>query len=344
MTLLAPYTTLELGGDCAEVVTAQSTAKLIEAVTSADSQQLPLLLIAGGSNVVIGDAGWPGRTVLIRTQGIEVSGELVTAAAGEVWDDFARQMTHEGRAGVEALVGIPGAVGATPFQNVGAYGQEVADTIVSVQVWDRQQQQMRTLTASECKFSYRHSVFKDDPHRYLILAVQFRLPVTAMSTPIRYGELAQGLGVAVGEQADLVAVSDAVLALRASKGMVRDLADRDTYSAGSFFTNPILTAAAAASLPAAAPRFPVANQPDRVKTSAAWLIENAGIHKGFALTPESRVRVSTKHTLALTNRGAASTSELLELAEVVRQRVLQSFGVLLEPEPLLINCSLPRVA
>lgn len=358
---LADLTTLRLGGPAAEVVEATDEAGLIRAVASADDAGTPVLLVAGGSNLVVGDAGFPGRVVLIRTSGVERLGEpdaatdpragqhrvIVRAAAGTGWDDFVAQCVAGGLAGIEALSGIPGSVGATPVQNVGAYGQDVAQTISSVRVWDRAARQVRDLSPDELGFAYRWSALKADLDRYLVLTVDFALSPSAESMPVAYPELAARLGVEVGGSAPLADVRDGVLGLRAGKGMVLDASDHDTWSAGSFFTNPILSAEEAAALPAEAPRFPVADsrakgQPaaGSVKASAAWLIAQAGFSRGFAIEQAPHVSLSSKHTLALTNRGGASTSELLMLAATIRAGVERKFGIALEPEPVLVGCSL----
>ena len=351
--LLSEVTTLRVGGPCQDVVAAGTEAELISAVAQADADGVPTLLLSGGSNVVIADAGWPGRVVLVRTSGAQVdaapdtAGVVVTAAAGETWDGFARSMVAEGFGGVEALVGIPGAVGSTPIQNVGAYGQEVADTVVSVRVWDRRQRAVRTLAAADCDFAYRDSRFKREPGRFVVLAVTFALTATGESAPVRYAELARRLDVVAGQRAPVGDVATAVLGLRAGKGMVLDPSDHDTWSAGSFFTNPILTAAEAVGLPESAPRFPVSTpaagagaDAHQTKTSAAWLIEHAGFNKGFRVRPDAPVALSSKHTLALTNRGGATTADLLELARAVRDGVRERFGITLVPEPVLVDCAL----
>ena len=241
--------------------------------------------------------------------------------------------------GIEALSGIPGLVGATPIQNVGAYGSEVAQTIARVRTFDRSTGRQASFSVADCGFGYRTSRFKAERDRYLVLEVTFQFTLGSLSAPIRYAELARTLGVPVGTRVPAADVRRAVLGLRAGKGMVLDAADRDTWSAGSFFTNPILDPDAAASLPADAPRFP---QPDgRVKTSAAWLIEHAGYGKGFgADLGAGRATLSGKHTLAVTNRGGATADELLALARVVRGGVQQTFGVTLVAEPVLVGCAL----
>lgn len=338
---LSEVTTLRLGGPADSVVEATTESELVEAVRSADAVGRPVLVVGGGSNLVIADDGFAGTVVLVRTRGIEVSadacsGAMVTVAAGENWDDFVAHTVEHDWEGVEALSGIPGSVGATPIQNVGAYGQEVADTIASVRAWDRHESRVRTIMFSDLGFSYRNSRFKAEPGRFVILTVAFQFRFAGgLSTPIRYPELARVLGVQVGERSPLGAVRDAVLGLRRGKGMVLDPDDHDTWSAGSFFTNPILSADAAAALPVGAPRFA---QPDgTVKTSAAWLIDHAGFGKGFGAGPAS---LSTKHVLALTNRGAATTADLLDLARTVRDGVERTFAIRLENEPVLVGVGL----
>ena len=341
-TTLADLTTLRVGGPASRVVVAEDEAALVAAVSEADATGTPALVVAGGSNLVVGDDGFPGTVVVVRTRGIEVvadtcGGAWVTVAAGEPWDAFVARAVDEEWAGVEALSGIPGSVGATPVQNVGAYGQEVAGTVARVRTLDRSTGERRTFAAADCGFGYRTSRFKAEAGRWLVLEVSLQLRLSATSEPVRYAELARALGVEVGDRAPLRDVRDAVLALRRSKGMVLDPDDHDTWSVGSFFTNPVLDADAAARLPEGAPRFP---QPDgRVKSSAAWLIEHAGVRKG-----ESRgaAAVSGKHTLALTNRGGATAADVVALAGDVRDRVLAAYGVLLEPEPTLVGCALPQ--
>ena len=338
---LAELTTLRLGGPPRRLVTATTTEELVAAVSAADDAGEPLLLLAGGSNLVVADDGFDGTVVRVATRGVReetdtCGGAMVTVAAGEVWDDLVATAVERGWLGVEALSGIPGSVGATPVQNVGAYGQEVADTVASVRCWDRVDRAYRTLAAADCGFGYRTSRFKRDPGRLVVLEVTFQLRLGDLGAPVRYAELARTLGVEVGERAPAAAVREAVLGLRRGKGMVLDADDHDTWSAGSFFTNPVLPADAAAALPETAPRW---EQPDgTVKTSAAWLIEHAGFGKGYG---NGKVSLSTKHTLALTNRGGAATADLLALAGEVRRGVLARFGVRLENEPVLVGCAIP---
>lgn len=340
MTTLADLTTLRLGGPAARLVVAEDERTLVDAVREADASGLPALVVAGGSNLVVADSGYPGTVVLVRTTGVAVESDLcggayVTVAAGEEWDSFVQRAVAEERAGIECLSGIPGSVGATPVQNVGAYGQEVGSSLARVRTWDRVAGVQRTFMHADLGLGYRTSLLKREPGRHLVLDVTFQLKHSGTGTPIAYAELARSLGVEVGARAPLADVRDAVLALRRSKGMVLDAADHDTWSAGSFFTNPLLSAEAAALLPDDAPQWPADG--GRIKTSAAWLIEHAGFAKGYGDGPAT---LSTKHTLALTNRGGARTEDLLALARAVRDGVRDRFGVVLEPEPVLVGCSL----
>ena len=344
--LLSDHTTLRLGGPAATWVEASTEDALVRAVADADAAGRPVLVLAGGSNVVAADEGFDGVVVHVATTGVGVDadgcddlaacgGVVLKVAAGESWDALVRRCVESDWVGVEALSGIPGSVGATPIQNVGAYGQEVAQTVASVRTWDRRDRTQRTFAMADCGFSYRHSRFKEEPGRYLVLEVSFQLREGTLSAPVRYAELARRLGVEVGGRAPITEVREAVLALRAGKGMVLDPADHDTWSAGSFFTNPVLSPADAARLPAHAPRW---EQLDgSVKTSAAWLIEHAGFAKGHGGGP---VSLSTKHTLALTNRGCASTADLLGLAREIRDGVAAAYGVRLVPEPVLVGVEL----
>ena len=318
----------------------------MDAVSRADADQIPVLLVGGGSNLLVDDSGFDGLVVQIASRGIKqesvdyCGGAELTVAAGEPWDGFVAEAVRSGWIGVEALSGIPGSTGATPIQNVGAYGQEVAGSVATVRTWDRAEARIRTLAASECEFGYRDSLFKRERFRggprYVVLEVGFQLVVADRSEPVKYAELARALGVAIGDRVPLADVRTAVLGLRRGKGMVLDDADHDTWSAGSFFTNPLLSVEDAAQLPAEAPRWPAAD--GRVKTSAAWLIDHAGYTKGYGLPGPASL--STKHTLALTNRGSASAADLLALAREVRDGVQTAFGVQLIPEPELVNCAL----
>ncbi|SDD49152.1 UDP-N-acetylmuramate dehydrogenase [Glycomyces harbinensis] len=329
---LSGHTTLRLGGPARELV---ETRDWSEAVAALREAQGPTLVLAGGSNVVIGDAGFDGTVVLLRGGGIEhVGGGVVRVQAGQVWDEFVAWTVAEGFSGVECLSGIPGSAGATPIQNVGAYGQEVSQTIAAVKVFDREAGDIRDWAPDECGFAYRHSVFKHSS-RYLVLSVDFRLAESGLSQPVAYAELARRLGTEVGERVPLAAAREAVVELRRGKGMVLDAADHDTWSAGSFFTNPIVGEAVLHGIAERAggepPHWPAGE--GLVKVSAAWLIGAAGFAKGYR---RGNVGLSTKHTLALTNRGGATTAELLDLADEVAGKVEREFGVELHPEPVMV--------
>jgi UDP-N-acetylmuramate dehydrogenase len=343
---LGAYTTLRLGGPAGTLTVATEPDEAVSTVRATARKGQPLLVLAGGSNVVIGDAGFPGTVLLLRTHGVQLidrdnRGALVRVAAGEPWDDFVAHTVELGLSGLEALSGIPGSAGATPIQNVGAYGQEVAHTIEAVHVYDRHEDARRVLSLPECGFAYRSSIFKHND-RWLVLEVDFRLAESADSAPIRYAELARHLGVAADERVSAARVRETVLKLRASKGMVLDPEDPDTRSVGSFFTNPVLSAEQWARVQdrlvdaGEPPSWPAPN--GTVKVPAAWLIEKAGFSKGH--TRSGGVAISSKHTLALTNRGDGTTTALLELAREIRDGVRDRFGVVLHPEPVLVNCSL----
>jgi UDP-N-acetylmuramate dehydrogenase len=340
---LAELTTLRLGGPAGRLVEARTEAELVAAVREAPG---PLLVLAGGSNVVIGDEGFPGTVVHVATRGIERErsgdeapgrggSERIVVQAGEPWEPLVELCVREERQGFECLSGIPGSTGATPIQNVGAYGQEVAETIEWVRVLDRERDVVEELPAASCGFAYRRSIFKGTD-RWVVLAVAFRLPRSPLSGPLRYAELCRRLDIPVGGRAPLRDVREAVLALRRGKGMVVDPADPDSVSAGSFFTNPVLTPEGYATLAArAGERPPAWPEPDgRVKTSAAWLIEHAGFGRGYA---RGRAAISSKHTLALTNRGGASSAELVGLAREIAAGVRRRFGVEIRPEPVFVG-------
>jgi UDP-N-acetylmuramate dehydrogenase len=348
---LSGYTTLRVGGPAARLVEADTTDDLIGVVRDADLAGEPLLVLGGGSNLVIADAGFDGTVARVATGGVAVrqADDLVSAtvAAGENWDSLVEWAVSEKLAGIECLAGIPGLAGATPIQNVGAYGQEVASTITAVRVFDRDSRSELTLAPAACAFAYRTSIFKraQATARYVVLDVTFGLVRDSMSAPMRYAELAARLGVGVGEQAPLADVRDAVLALRRGKGMVLDPADPDTASAGSFFTNPVLDQAKLAEVERVAsarspgirvPRF--AADGDKVKVPAGWLIEQAGFGKGFQ--GPGGARISTKHTLALTNHDRASAADLIGLARQVVAGVRETFGVELTNEPVLVGLHL----
>ncbi|WP_069762796.1 UDP-N-acetylmuramate dehydrogenase [Streptomyces sp. LUP47B] len=343
---LAPLTTFRLGGPATRLVTATTDAEVIEVVREADSTGTPLLVIGGGSNLVIGDKGFEGTALVIATKGFELTGTHLELAAGEVWTDAVTRTVDAGLAGVECLAGIPGSAGATPIQNVGAYGQEVSSTITEVIAYDRRTGETVTLANDDCAFSYRHSRFKEDPARYVVLRVRFDLEdADGLSAPIKYAETARALGVEPGDRVPLTDARATVLKLRAGKGMVLDPDDHDTWSAGSFFTNPILTATQFAEFHARVkhrlgenaepPAYPAGE--GHTKTSAAWLIDKAGFTKGYGTGP---ARISTKHTLALTNRGDATTEDLLTLAREVVAGVRDTFGITLVNEPVTVGVSL----
>ncbi len=343
---LAPLTTLRLGGPARRLVTAYDEASVVDVVRRADAAGEALLVLGGGSNVVLPDEGVDGTVLRVAVHGLAVerSGDrvLLTAAAGEEWESFVGLCVADRLVGLEALSGIPGLVGGSVVQNIGAYGQDVSQTVVGVRAHDRSTGRVVVLSGADCRFAYRSSVFKEQPGRFVVLAVTFSLGEGERSAPVGYAELARRLGVAVGEPAGLAEVREAVLALRRGKGMVLDAADPDTRSAGSFFTNPLLTAQQLSGLrervaarcgPQVQP--PEWAEPDgRTKVSAAWLIERAGYGKGAFDGP---VGISSKHTLALVNRGGGRTSELLGVARRIRAGVHDAFGVELVPEPVLVR-------
>jgi UDP-N-acetylmuramate dehydrogenase len=346
---LADHTTLGLGGPARRFVRASTEADLIAAVRAADDAGEPVLILGGGSNLVVADEGFDGTVIQVATGGTGHDGTpgLVTVAAGEDWDAVVAWTIAEGLAGLECLSGIPGLAGATPIQNVGAYGQEVGQTITQVRTYDRVTGQTTIIPNERCGFGYRTSVFKrDDARRHVVLSVTFQLAVQSVSAPVRYAELAAALGVAVGDQVASTTARSAVIGLRRGKGMVIDAADPDTRSVGSFFVNPVLDGAALAAVEAAArarcgegtpvPRFDAGA--GLVKVPAAWLVERAGFGRGYGLGDGARI--SSKHTLALVNSGSASTAGLIALARQVRDGVRDVFGVSLAPEPVLVGVTL----
>jgi UDP-N-acetylmuramate dehydrogenase len=344
---LSELTTLRLGGPARRMVEARSEDDVVDAVKQADAHNEPLLVLAGGSNLVIADDGFPGTVVRMLTTGVEDVGPgVLRVRAGEPWDPFVERAVNSDLAGIESLSGIPGSVGATPIQNVGAYGQEVSETITAVRVYDRHTGRLEELTPQECGFSYRSSAFKRNPGRWVVLDVTYALDRQPDSRPIRYAELARELGIEIGATAPLRDVRAAVLALRRRKGMVVDPDDPDSVSAGSFFTNPILEPADFERLEArvkerlgddvAPPRFPEPG--GQLKTSAAWLVERAGYARGYG--SPGPVALSDKHTLALTNRGGATSEQLLALAREIAGGVEREFGVRLVPEPVLVGLTI----
>ncbi len=331
---LAAHTTLRVGGPARRFVVAVSEAEIVDTVRECDETGEQLLVLGAGSNVVISDSGFDGTVLHIANKGIDYeshacAGATATVSAGEAFDDFIAHAVSKRWSGIEALSGIPGTVGATPLQNVGAYGQSVADTIARVRAYDRVTKQMRTFHAADCGFGYRTSVFKRHSPRLVVVEVQFQLRLGEQSMPITYPELARELGIEVGQRSTSAAVRATVLGMRASKGMLLDSTDHDTWSAGSFFLNPVVEAGMA---PSNAPQWP--QEDGRVKVSAAWLIEHAGIDKGFEL---GGAATSTKHALAITNRGGASAASVKELANLIRARVRVAFSIDLEPEPTFVN-------
>ncbi|MGW3945592.1 UDP-N-acetylmuramate dehydrogenase [Micrococcus endophyticus] len=384
---LAEHTTTRVGGPARAWVTARTEAEAVEAVRAADAAGEPVIVLGGGSNTLMADAGFPGTVVRLAFDGIEVldggadadggdhAGEAVVVriAAGHPWDDAVAWTVEHGLGGIEALSGIPGSAGATPVQNVGAYGADVSQVLVSLRAWDREAGAVVELTTADLAFGYRDSVIKRSmletgapSPRWIVLSIDLRLrrasAAAEPTAPVRYGQLASALDVEEGTHAPLAVVRREVLALRAAKGMVSDPDDPDTWSTGSYFTNPIVPAAVRATLPEGAPAFAAGHAEDGtplVKLSAAWLIDHAGFAKGFGLPdvapreggPDGRgadgaglaggrASVSTKHTLAMTNRGDASTEDVLTIARTVRDGVKARFGVDLHPEPMIIGTSL----
>ena len=413
MTTFAELTTIGVGGPIARFIEPTTRVGVIEAIEEADAKGLPLCVIGGGSNMLVSDAPFPGVVVRDARRAITVPDEAapveggdrtvhVNAEAGCNWDDFVAFTVELGLEGVEGLSGIPGTVGASVVQNIGAYGQEVASSVESVEVWDRKDKRTVELTPDDLRFGYRSSALKSSMYaapatpaaeffptpRYVVLSVTFALRHSATGT-VGYGQLAKALGVEVGDRMETRAIRNAVLKVRASKGMLEDAArylnpamegtkradqvrialraqygeavaaaasdaaggpsspvditsDSDRHSCGSFFMNPILTAEQAARLPEDAPRFD-ATLPDGtpgVKTSAAWLIDHAGFHKGFKTAEDAKAGLSTMHTLALTNRGGAQASDVADLARAVQDGVEAAFGVRLVPEPVVVGMDL----
>lgn len=381
---LADHTTTGVGGAARNWVRAETEAQAVRAITAADAAGETLFVLGGGSNTLMADAGFDGTVVQMAFTGIEVlSGDadagaegtavVVRIAAGHVWDDAVAWSVQHELAGIEALSGIPGSAGATPVQNVGAYGADISQVLRSVRALDRESGQVVELGAEDLRFGYRDSIIKRSmtadgapSPRWIVLSIDLELLRAAhgaeATAPVRYGQLAKALDVEEGTHAPLATVRENVLALRGSKGMVFDPADRDTWSTGSYFTNPIVPASVRARLPEGAPAFGVGHAEDGtelVKLSAAWLIDHAGFKKGFGLPDVvpgegevdgrgadgrglagGRASLSTKHTLAITNRGDASTEDILTIARTVRDGVKERFGVELHAEPMIIGTSL----
>ena len=338
MAELRDYTSLRVGGPAKSFVEVRTEAQIIEAIEAAGDT--PILIIGGGTNILVSDSGFEGTVIRISNNSLEAeidacSGATLVIGAGENWEKFVETTINRGFAGLETLSGIPGTVGAAPIQNIGAYGHEVSEFITRVRTYDRKEKALKTFTNSECQFGYRNSLFKATPGRYVVLDVGFQLRVGEDTTPILYGELAKKLGIEVGDKSTVIATRKAVLELRQAKGMLLVPQDRDSWSAGSFFTNPIITADLAEKLPEGAPKWLLDD--GRVKTSAAWLIENSGIHKGDA---HGGAKVSSKHVLALTNAGNATAQDIAELANIARKSVKDKFGITLEAEVNLVGLSL----
>lgn len=337
---LAPLTTLRVGGSAARLAALDREDGLVETLASLEAAHEPLFVLGTGSNVVVGDAGFPGLVLQMALRGVKVRREnnqvRVDVAAGEDWDAFVARAVDEGWRGVASLSGIPGLVGATPIQNVGAYGQEVRDTIASVRAFDRAAGAFVDMTPTDCAFDYRASIFKR-ADRWIVTRVTF-LFERSRAESIRYPELSRALGLDEGRPAPGARVRDTVVALRRSKGMVLDAMDPESVSAGSFFVNPVVDAETAASVEALAgqrpPTFPAGQ--GRVKLAAAWLVERAGFSRGWT---RGRAGVSRKHALAIVNRGGATASDVLDAARAVRDGVRDRLGVTLEPEPVMVGCS-----
>lgn len=333
---LSSMTTLRVGGPARRYVVADTADEAIEVIADVDARGEKLLMIGGGSNLVVSDAGFDGTVLRLNDTSFEndstvCAGAFVTVGAGHHWDEFVAKCADSGFIGVECLSGIPGTVGATPIQNVGAYGQDVSQTIARVRTYDRQERKVVTHFAADCGFAYRTSKFKQQPHRWVVLSVSFQLALGTKSAPVTYPELAHKLSIDVGQTALLRDVRSAVLDIRRSKAMVLDLSDHNTWSAGSFFTNPVVSVDIADALPKEAPRYAAEGG---VKLSAAWLVENSGFAKGFGLN--DRATLSTLHALSLTNRGSASASDILELKDAVQKGVRDKFGIELVPEPVIV--------
>lgn len=333
-TMLAELTTMRLGGPAGEYAAARTTRDLIALIRQADAGGRPVLVMGGGSNLVVGDQGFDGLVVQVATAGLRIDGEQVTVEAGVEWDTVVTTCLDAGLAGLEALSGIPGSTGGTPVQNVGAYGTLTSDLLSSLTVYDRASGTIEQWTPDRCGFgSHRQSVFKHT-NRYVVLDVTFELPRSTRSRPIHYVGLAERLGIALGATAPTKEIRDAVLALRSERGMILDAADHDTWSVGSFFINPVLT-----SVPDSArdcPRYP---DPAGIKLSAAWLIDHAGFPRGYGHDwGHGTVALSSKHALAVTNRGNATTADVMKFAAHIQEGVEQRFDIRLGPECDLVNC------
>jgi UDP-N-acetylmuramate dehydrogenase len=335
---LASLTTLRVGPVARRVITCVTTDQIVATLRTLDRAGEPVLVLGGGSNVVVADDLADLTVVRLASTAVTVDPPVLRAEAGADWDAVVSRSVDAGLGGLECLSGIPGSAGATPVQNVGAYGAEVADWMTRVKLLDRRTGQLRWVDAPELGFGYRHSILKGSADA-TVLEVEFSLDPAGSSAPLRYAEIAAALGVPVGERAEPARVRAAVLGLRAAKGMVLDAEDPDTWSAGSFFTNPVVSAEQfdriGRDCDGAVPHYPAA---DGVKLAAGWLVERAGFEKGFP--GHGPCRLSGKHALALTNRGGATTADVLALARTVRDGVHAAFGVSLVPEPVLVGCTL----
>ncbi len=327
---------MRVGGLAREFAVATTSDELVSLVRDADAAGTPVLLVGGGSNLVVGDQGFDGLVVKVETSGVRVDGKSMWVAAGERWDAVVAASLDEGLAGLEPLSGIPGLAGATPVQNVGAYGTVTSDVLESLTVYDRETQETSTWTPDRCGFGlHRQSAFKHST-RYVILDTTMELRRSKSSDPVRYAGLADRLGVAIGDTVPAADVREAVLDLRGQKGMVLDAADHDTWSVGSFFLNPVLP-----KIPASAARAPQYPDPSGIKIHAAWLIQNAGFAHGYGTEfGNGTVSLSTKHVLAITNRGGATTADVMAFASHIRDGVAAEFGITLVPECDLVGCSL----
>ena len=335
---LRDYTSLRVGGPAKKFIEAHTEKEIIDAIIEAGDS--PVLIMGSGTNILVADSGFDGTVIHISNNSLKseidaCSGATLTIGAGENWDEFVAMTIERGLAGLESLSGIPGTIGATPIQNIGAYGHEVSEFITQVRTYDRHVKAIKTFTNSECEFQYRDSHFKSHPGRYIVLEVSFQLRQGEFTTPIMYAELGKKLGIEIGEKAPVAATRTAVLELRKSKGMLLSKDDHDSWSAGSFFTNPIISPEQASKLPSDAPAWPMSD--GRIKTSAAWLIEHSGIHKGDS---HGGAGISTKHVLALTNKGDATASDIAELAKIARKSVEEKFGITLVPEVNLVGINL----
>ncbi|MCA0346946.1 MAG: UDP-N-acetylmuramate dehydrogenase [Actinobacteria bacterium] len=371
-TRLAELTTMRVGGPAERVLTAHTKDELVQHALELWGSADPWLLLGGGSNTVVCDEGYPGTVLLVRNAGVDwvveddADGHVrLRVQAGQDWDALVAFCVEQGWSGIEALSGIPGLAGAAPIQNIGAYGAELGDVLHSIEFLDAESGEVVRLAAAELELGYRDSAIKRG-REGVVLSIDLVLQTSdsGLSAPIAYAQLANALGVELGERVPLRSLREAVLALRASKGMVLDPEDHDTWSAGSFFTNPIVSEQFARTMPDDAPRFLMADEepedvaisfedlergveppvqaeeaPRQVKLSAAWLIEHSGVRKGFRI-PGSGASISSKHTLAITNRGSASADDVAQLGRFVVQRVQQEFGVLLHPEPNLYGLEL----